>query len=267
MVTLYRYSILSFALSAIFFIAACQCDAERIYCKDGQVLNEKITYRNRGIVWYKRPAGSVGININDIEKIENDDGSVSKYDYKTMGRKIQECIRQGSYGEAVGLCSMLLETIPDNARLRYLRGILSQKVGNFEKAEEDYAFLVKNNMADAAILNNLGTIYAADKKYREAADLFLKAAAENPEMVEVHDNLAMASLQAGDYSRATAEYEKVIAREPGNINALYNLGIIYMSKNNFEKAKMLWEKALSIKPEDEDTKNALQYLEDKRGSI
>ena len=257
-----KYPSISVALIIIFFIASSQCFAEKIYCKDGKILNEKINYRNRGIVWVQKSGGSVGINVDDIEKIENDDGSVSKYDYKAMGRAIQASLKGGKYSEAIWLCSKLLESV-DSIQLHYLRGILSQKTGDLKKAEEDYAFLVKNKVADAAILNNLGTIYANDKKYQEAVDLFLKAVSENPDMVEVHDNLAAVSLQTKDYNRAMDEYERGLEREPANITALYNLGIIYMSKGDSKKAKELWEKALSVRPEDADTEKALEYLKAK----
>ncbi len=236
-----------------------QSFGEKIYRKDGKVLDEKIAYRNRGVVWIKKPAGSIGISITDIDRIENDDGSVSKYDYKALGGKIQASIKGEKYEEAIHACSVLLESIEDT-KIRYLRGALSQKIDDFDKAKEDYAFLVKEKAADASILNNLGTIYASDRKYREAIDLFIKAAAENPDMAEVHDNLAAASLQTGDYKRAMDEYERVLKEEPENTNALYNLGIIYMSKGDPGKAKELWEKALAIRPEDGDAKKALESL-------
>jgi len=244
-------------------ILPCQVNAEKIYCTDGKILDEKITYRNRGVVWYKKSSGSVGIDIKKIERIENDDGSVSKYDYKTIGRKIQAYTKRGKDADAIVLCSTLLETIPDNAQIHYLRGILSQKMGNIEIARQDYDFLVKNGLADAAILNNLGTIYGSDKRYREAVDLFIKAAAANPDMSEAHDNLAMASIMTNDYKRAMSEYEGVIQKEPNNTDALYNLGVIYMSNGEYQKAKELWERALAADPEDADTKNALEVMKSK----
>jgi len=242
-----------------FLIFPSQSFGEKIYLKDGKVLDEKITYRNRGVVWIKKSSGSVGINIKEISRIENDDGAVSKYDYRAISKKIQACIKEEKYQEAAGLCSLLLDSIED-VKIRYLRGMLSQKLGDLNTAKEDYAILVKNKAADAAILNNLGAFYARDKKYREATDLFLKAAAENTDMVEIHDNLAVVSLQEKDYESAMAEYEKVIEREPENVNALYNLGMIYMSKGDSGKARELWEKIMTLKPEDSDAKKALESL-------
>ena len=257
--TSYKYLLLPTML-ILPVIFTCQSNAEKIYCKNGRILNEKIAYRNKGIVWYGQLSGRVGIDTKNIEKIENDDGSVSKYDYSVMGQKIQSSIKEGRYADAIALCTTLLETIPDDIQIRYLRGILNQKIGNIENARQDYDFLVKSKKADAAILNNLGTIYGDDKKYSEAADLFIKAVAANPQMVEIRDNLAVTSLKANDYSRAMNEYEEVIDREPGNVNALYNLGVIYMSRGEYQKAKKLWERALALNPEDADTKKALEAL-------
>jgi tetratricopeptide (TPR) repeat protein len=248
------------ALAVISSTLPGQAFAEKIYCKDGRVLAEKISYRNRGTVWYKKSSGSIGINIKDIDRIESDDGSVSKYDYKNMGKAIQDMIKEEKYNGAIIACTALLQTIPDNAQIRYLRGMLSQKIGNEEMATEDYSFLVKNKLADAAILNNLGTIYASDQKYKQAMDLFIRASAENSDMVEPHDNMASTLMQTKSYDLAIEEYQKVLAKEPDNINVLYNLGILYMSKKEYDKAKDVWAKALSLKPEDEDTKKALQYL-------
>ncbi|MDD5173771.1 MAG: tetratricopeptide repeat protein [Candidatus Omnitrophota bacterium] len=255
----YKYLILPtvLILSAIFIR---QSNAEVIYCKNGKILNKKIVYRNRGVVWYEQSSGRVGVDIKNIEKIENDDGSVSKYDYNVIGQRIRDSVRDGKYADAIMLCTMLLETIPDDIQIRYLRGILSQKIGNVENARRDYDFLVENKRADAAILNNLGAIYGDDKKYSEAVELFIKAVAANPEMIEMRDNLAVTSLKANDYNRAMSEYEKIIERNPDNVNALYNLGVIYMSKGEYRKANKLWERALALNPEDADAKKALEAI-------
>jgi tetratricopeptide (TPR) repeat protein len=255
----YRYLLLPTML-ILFAIFTRQSDAEKIYCKDGRIFDEKIIYRNRGVVWYKQSSGMVGIDIKSIEKIESDDGSISKYDYNVIGQKIQESVREGRYADAIALCTILLETIPDDIQIHYLRGMLNQKMGNIENARQDYDFLVKNNKADASILNNLGTIYGDDKRYSEAADLFIKAVAINPDMAQIHDNLAITSLKANDYNRAMDEYKKVIEREPDNVNALYNLGVIYMSKGEYHNAGNVWERASALNPEDADTKQALGAL-------
>lgn len=59
-------------------------DAETIYTKDGGVITAKISEKAETIIWYELSAGDdiveySGIDIADVEKIVNDDGSVSEY--------------------------------------------------------------------------------------------------------------------------------------------------------------------------------------------
>jgi tetratricopeptide (TPR) repeat protein len=240
------------------------CNAEKIYRKDGRVVNAEILYRSKDSVWVKISSGAIGISTQDIDRIENDDGSISKHDYQSLSGTIQDFIRQQSYDEAVKLCSLLLESLPSDAQIHYLRGLLNQKIGNFEQATEDYDFLIKHGVADAEVFNNLGAIYAHNQESKEAQDFFIKAIGKNPDIVEAHNNLANLSLQIKNYTRAIEEYNKVIEKEPDNFKALYNLGIAYMNSKNYTKAKEQWEKILAIKPGDDDAKNALEYLKVKK---
>lgn len=57
--------------------------AETIYTKDGQVIPCKIGEIANGTVWYETTSGDiteyVGLELSNIEKILNDDGSTFKY--------------------------------------------------------------------------------------------------------------------------------------------------------------------------------------------
>jgi len=54
--------------------------AETIYTKDGEEIKAEISEITDGTVWYETTVGDVvectGIDMVDIEKIENDDGTV-----------------------------------------------------------------------------------------------------------------------------------------------------------------------------------------------
>jgi len=182
--------LLFLTISVLFlFTCALPCHAEKIYMKDGKVLNSKIEYRNKGAIWLARPDGSYGIGASDIEKIENDDGSVSRYDHKTIAERIESDISQKKYNEAIGWCDFLLESYPDSPDTRYLRATLYQKTGDFGKARDDYEFLVKKSQATARVYNNLGVIFAQEKNYDEAKLYFEKASEKDPGLSEARDNI------------------------------------------------------------------------------
>lgn len=249
------------ALMVIFLIDPSQCKAEKIYCKDGKIVSGSIIYRSRNSVWIKYGPGSIGVATQSIDRIENEDGSISKYDYESACNLIQNYIKEDNYNKAIKLCSDLLGSFPDDAQLRYLRAIVSQGLGNPEDAIEDYNFLIEHGIADAEIFNNLGAIYAYDKEYKKASDSFSEAIAKDPYMLEAYYNLAQLSMQTEDYGRAIDEYRKVIHEAPEDAEALHNLGIAYMGNGDYLNAKKQWNHILTIKPDDAKAKKALEYLD------
>ena len=254
-------------ISILFFLTGSSlCNAEKIYYKDGKAITAAILYRNKDTVWVKYMSGSFGVNVTDIDRIENEDGSISKYDYESILNLVQAYIRQKKYNEAATSLNLLVESSPDNTQLHYLRAMLNQKAGDLKAAVNDYNFLLEHRAADEQVFNNMGAIYANDKEYKQAMDLFVQAAAKAPDAVEVHDNLAQLFMRTGDYSRARDEYNIVVSSEPKNTTALYNLGVAYMNIADYAKAKEQWEKILAIAPQNDDVKNALEYLKAKSGN-
>jgi len=259
-----RIILISAGVLIFIFFATSPClYAEKIYLKNGNVVNEEISRRQKGTIWIKQQGGAIGFDLQNIERIENDDGSISKYDYPSLLKTIQEDIIQKKYDSAIRLCGVLLESFPDNTQIHYLRGILSQERGDFSTAAEDYNFLVEHKSADARIFNNLGTIIANNKNYNEAMSLFIKALEENPAMIEARENLGQLLIQTKEYGRAVDEYKKVVDLQPDNIEALYNLGLAYLNSGNLQEAKAQYQRVLSIKPEDDDVNKILKYIEQK----
>jgi len=236
------------------------CYAEKIYCKDGKVVYGNIIYRTKSSIWVRHASGAVGVSLDNIDRIENDDGSISRYDYKFFYNATQDYVSQKNYSEAINMCSLLLKSFPDNAQIHYLRAIISHKLGYAEQAIQDYNFLIENGLADADVFNNLGAIYADNKEYKKAAELFSMALKSDLKMTEAYNNLAEVLMQIKDYNGAIKEYNKVLKLEADNTRALYNSGIAYMKKGMYGKAREMWEKILSIKPDDADAKRALERL-------
>lgn len=252
-------------LMAVWLLIACRVSwAEKIYYKDGTTVTEQIVYRGKNSLWVRHPAEDVAINLERIEKIENDDGSISKYDYGAILKMIEDKTKKGKYEEAADLCDVLLESFPKSNEVHYLRAVLNHKAGRLSKTAEDYKFIIDNQSNDAKVFNNLGAIYASDKDNQRALDMFRKAAEKNGDMPEVHFNLAFLYLQEQDYNSAINEYNKVIAGEPDNTTALYNLGVAYALKGDNAEAKNLFQKVLEIDKGDDSAKRALQALSEKK---
>ena len=56
---------------------------EAIYTKSGETINGKITEMSEGTIWYETTEGEVseyvGIEFSNVEKVLNDDGTVSQF--------------------------------------------------------------------------------------------------------------------------------------------------------------------------------------------
>lgn len=233
-------------------------NAEKIYYKNGKIIKGIITSRSKGTIWLRRDEGvSTGVTTKDISKIENEDGSISKYDYARLEKMIRECIAKEQYADAARLCDIFLEGLPGYIRMRYLRGGLNQKLGNLKEAAEDYDFLINHMVADAKVYNNRGIISAKSQEFDEAMDFFSKAISKDPSMAAAHSNLANLLLQKKEYDKAIEEYKKLISMEPNNIEALYNLGVVYADAGDYKMAEKQWKKILSIEPDNKDAKKAL----------
>jgi tetratricopeptide (TPR) repeat protein len=190
--------------------------------------------------------------------LENVSIPAVKYGYKSTLSRIQDCIKEKNYLKARELCDSLLRYSGDNSEILYLRAALSQKMGQKDQAIDDYNVLIRLNLADARVFNNLAALYAIKDDFSRAIELLGRAIKEDPRRVEAHNNLADAFMHIQDYGRALEEYNKVIALEPKNTTALYNLGFLYAKNKDYAKAKQSWEKVLSINPKDPDAQKAIQ---------
>lgn len=249
------------AIMLVFLLKADTCLAEKIHCKDGRVLYGEVLYRTKTSLWIKQYSGAVGINFDNIDRIEDDSGGISKYDNRTIYNIIQGYISDRKYSEAVNLCALFLKYFPENTRVRYLRAVLNHELGSVELAVEDYNFLIERGMADAEVFNNMGVLYASGERYKEAEEMFLRAIKYDEKMIEAHNNLAEIFLQINDNTRAIKEYNEVIKIEPDNIKALYNSGIAYARNKEYKKARECWEKVLSVNSYERDAKEAIAYLD------
>jgi tetratricopeptide (TPR) repeat protein len=250
--------------AVILVVIVSPCSAEKIICRDGTVIEGAIIRLEKGIVWVAWEAGSRGIGTKRIEKILNEDGSLSRYDYKHVLGLIEENIKLQKYDEARSLCGSLVNYFDDNTQALYLHAVLSQKTGDTEGAMRDYALLIDRGKADTKTYNNLGSIYASRKDFSKAVDLYKKALARNPGNARAHNNLADVYLLIGKDDQAFEEYNAVAVLEPGNARVFYNMGVLCLKRKDYTRARENWEKSLVLNPENPEAKNALQELSDRK---
>ncbi len=80
---------------------------------------------------------------------------------------------------------------------------------------------------DAPMRFLLGVMLADGQRSAEAMDVFVKLAADHPELAESHNNLAALYAAAGDYDKARDALEQALRANPNYATAQENLGDVY----------------------------------------
>lgn len=101
----------------------------------------------------------------------------------------------------------------------------------FDGAIDAYKKVLAINPNEAAIYNQMGNIYGAEKKIPEATDMLTKAAQLDPTMAaKAYYNMGANLVNAGNGDQAADFFQKAIAADPNYADAHYQLGICLMGK-------------------------------------
>jgi tetratricopeptide (TPR) repeat protein len=101
----------------------------------------------------------------------------------------------------------------------------------FDAAIEAYKKVLTINPNEAAIYNQMGNIYGAQKKIPEATEALNKAATLDPTMAaKAFYNMGANLVNAGNGDQAVEFFQKAIAADPNYADAHYQLGICLMGK-------------------------------------
>jgi tetratricopeptide (TPR) repeat protein len=89
--------------------------------------------------------------------------------------------------------------------------------------------------------NEIGTCYYLDNKYNKAEFSFALSIQRDTKSnyAPVYNNLALLSLQKGDFGEAFSFFEKSLSISPAALTTRYNLAQLYIQFNNFPKAKKI----------------------------
>ena len=134
----------------------------------------------------------------------------------------QELSREGRHEAALEAVRRLTEHDPGHIKGLILEGMILAQMGRIEDAIEHFGRLARQHPDLAIPRNNLGVLYATQKRYQEAQAALLRA-------VEI---------------------------DPNYDAALINLGIVYVNL-----AKRAYERAYELNPENAQARNAARFFE------
>ncbi|CAF0999210.1 unnamed protein product [Adineta steineri] len=157
------------------------------------------------------------------------------------------------------------ETYPDQEGWERL-GLLLQKMGEFNKAQEVYEILLHqttNESGKAPFYHQLGLIKYDQGEYQEALTYYEKSLSikqktlpsNHLNLASSYNNIGLVYYRMCDYPKALSSHEKALTIQqqslPSNhatLGASYNnIGLVYYNMGDYPKALSSHEKALAIK--------------------
>ena len=143
----------------------------------------------------------------------------------------------------------VVELAPGFPEVHYNLGFVNEKLGNTDKAREQYQTALELRPGYFEANQAMGDSYIKQQDWSQAAEYLKKATEGRPDEVPAQYNYGAVTMNRGDMTLARAAFEKVLELDPGWALAHYQLGMISVSETKNEEAIAHLEKYLELDPE------------------
>ena len=171
----------------------------------------------------------------------------------------------GRYGEALVLLEEKRTLMPGSVRLRVTAGDLLQRLGRTREAISMYNQALLLQPDDMEVAEALGYCYVTEQDYNLAVATFEKIAAQatGDRRTTFLQLLAVCSMNAGNYGKAVAYYDKLSMDQRDNEQVWLQMGQAALGAGSANRAAACAGRALALRPGWEDAialQGCAQYL-------
>ena len=155
-----------------------------------------------------------------------------------------------SYDAAIALIE---KTRPRDWHLYFVRGMMRERLGNWDMAEIDLQRARKLSNDEPHVLNYLGYSWIDKGMYLdEGLKIIKQAVKEQPKNGSFVDSLGWAHYRLGNYATALKVLERASELEPTDPVITDHLGDALWRMKREVEARYQWRKALAFEPTEED---------------
>ncbi|SMN11914.1 TPR domain protein, putative component of TonB system [uncultured Candidatus Thioglobus sp.] len=179
------------------------------------------------------------------------DKDVSKMTLEELRQEYNRINEGKDYFQKVDICTRIIALDPNDANAFNNRGNAYDKLGEHQKAIEDFDKATKIKIDYASAFNNRGIVYSELGKYQKAIEDFDKAIEFKPDYASAFNNRGIVYSELGKYQKAIEDFDKAIEFKENYADALNNRGITYRElggEENEEQAIKDFKKAQNIDP-------------------
>ena len=152
-----------------------------------------------------------------------------------------------SYERRIRDLDAFIDKYGRNADAYYTRGCLYARMGDLEKAYEDFTWAIAINHRSSDAFYNRGMVLARMDKYDLAIKDFDEAIELDPHAADAYCNRGNAYFQSGKNDLAMKDYNKAIQLKPNDPDLYYNRGLVHLSEGRKQAAKADFRKAVKLR--------------------
>ena len=137
---------------------------------------------------------------------------------------------------------------PNLTRVLLNRGIAYRRLGQWEKAIDDYSRVIDINPKYAQAYYNRGIAKKSIQDYHGAIADYSKAIEIDPKYIQAYNNRGVLKVNLQDYQGAIADYSDALEIDPKYIQAYNNRGAAFCTLGQWDKAIADFSKMIEIDP-------------------
>ena len=170
--------------------------------------------------------------------------------YRVLGYNYGDAGEPGRGMEYLGHAIANQQRLPFYERYQTLASYAFSFAHDYAAAIAAYNHLLERYPDNVFVLNNLGFVYSAERKYVEQESVLVRAIRVDSSINSVHMGLAMAAVNHGDYALARQRIDWVAARDSTFSNLRLARIYYYASQQDWETAERMARIRIAAAPSD-----------------
>uniref|UniRef100_A0A8C3G4M1 dolichyl-phosphate-mannose--protein mannosyltransferase n=1 Tax=Cyclopterus lumpus TaxID=8103 RepID=A0A8C3G4M1_CYCLU len=139
-----------------------------------------------------------------------------------------------------------LDTNPQHNRALFNLGNLLKSQGKEKEAETRLKDSIHFSPHFADAYSSLASLYAEQKRFAEASEVYLKGIENCPDSSDLHNNYGVFLVDTGEGELAATHYQQAVRLKPAHHVAMVNLGRLLRSSNENTEAESWYKRALQV---------------------
>lgn len=181
-------------------------------------------------------------SANDLaEKVRN---ILKPPEYVRQMATAEALIEQGKYIDAQKILEIVLAEKPGSPGVRMLIGVVHERLGEREKAQEFYEDAVSINPRFLKAINNLASFHMENENHEEALKALMRADEISPDIPDRKISIGKINLKQGNVDEAKAAFQKAAEIDPDKCEEIAS---IYLKKGDTSAATEFLNKSVAAR--------------------